>query len=199
MVSKASEDLPAPERPVNTTRRSRGISRSMFLRLCWRAPRMAITRAPSVDTCRRLWSKRSFMRSVGAIISARPRRSHWRGQGAQFYAHEPPWGERSKNGGHSPVCEGGKAPAFRRLWTTSQDRPTSGCVRVLADVSQNSSLSICICQRLVLEQMGNIGPLLRSPAAVEKRDGGGEGGDLVPRLGLRWLGKHTSAGERHGR
>src|SRR5512135_386889 len=38
MVSKASEDLPEPESPVITTRRSRGISRSMFLRLCSRAP-----------------------------------------------------------------------------------------------------------------------------------------------------------------
>ena len=44
MVSKASEDLPEPERPVKTTSRSRGMSRSMFLRLCSRAPRIAITR-----------------------------------------------------------------------------------------------------------------------------------------------------------
>src|SRR5262245_40014120 len=40
MVSKASEDLPEPERPVNTIRRSRGSSRSMFCRLCVRAPRI---------------------------------------------------------------------------------------------------------------------------------------------------------------
>ena len=39
MVSKASEDLPEPESPVNTTRASRGISRSTFFRLCSRAPR----------------------------------------------------------------------------------------------------------------------------------------------------------------
>src|SRR5262249_23468948 len=45
MVSKASEDLPEPERPVITTRRSRGISRSMFLRLCSRAPLMTIRSA----------------------------------------------------------------------------------------------------------------------------------------------------------
>src|SRR6266545_4582112 len=44
MVSKASEDLPEPERPVNTTSLSRGISRSTFLRLCSRAPRMVIAR-----------------------------------------------------------------------------------------------------------------------------------------------------------
>src|SRR5579859_1387005 len=38
MVSKASEDLPEPLRPVMTVRLLRGISTSMFLRLCWRAP-----------------------------------------------------------------------------------------------------------------------------------------------------------------
>src|ERR1700674_5484061 len=42
MVSKASEDFPEPESPVITTSRSRGISRSMFLRLCSRAPLMTI-------------------------------------------------------------------------------------------------------------------------------------------------------------
>src|SRR5690349_1838963 len=38
MVSKASDDLPEPDRPVRTTSRSRGISTSTFLRLCSRAP-----------------------------------------------------------------------------------------------------------------------------------------------------------------
>src|SRR6185503_2177192 len=40
MVSNASEDLPEPDRPVITINWSRGRSRSMFLRLCVRAPRM---------------------------------------------------------------------------------------------------------------------------------------------------------------
>src|SRR5882757_11376705 len=44
MVSNASEDFPEPERPVNTTSLSRGISTSMFLRLCSRAPRIVIAR-----------------------------------------------------------------------------------------------------------------------------------------------------------
>src|SRR5690349_18039044 len=39
MVSKASDDLPLPERPVITVRLSRGISTSTPLRLCSRAPR----------------------------------------------------------------------------------------------------------------------------------------------------------------
>src|SRR6266849_6083545 len=38
MVSKANEDLPEPLKPVITVSRLRGISTSMFLRLCWRAP-----------------------------------------------------------------------------------------------------------------------------------------------------------------
>src|SRR5450631_461719 len=44
MVSKASEDLPEPERPVKTTSLSRGIVRSTFFKLCSRAPRIFITR-----------------------------------------------------------------------------------------------------------------------------------------------------------
>src|SRR5712664_1728759 len=39
MVSKARDDFPEPEIPVSTTRRSRGSSTVMFLRLCSRAPR----------------------------------------------------------------------------------------------------------------------------------------------------------------
>src|SRR2546421_6875112 len=39
MVSNAKDDLPEPERPVITVNLSRGMSTSMFLRLCWRAPR----------------------------------------------------------------------------------------------------------------------------------------------------------------
>src|SRR5688500_6426513 len=39
MVSKARLDLPDPDRPVMTVRLSRGISTSMPLRLCSRAPR----------------------------------------------------------------------------------------------------------------------------------------------------------------
>src|SRR5919108_3955652 len=39
MVSKASDDLPDPDRPVKTISRSRGSSMLTFLRLCSRAPR----------------------------------------------------------------------------------------------------------------------------------------------------------------
>ncbi len=37
---EGEEDLPEPDRPVSTVRVPRGISTSMFLRLCSRAPRM---------------------------------------------------------------------------------------------------------------------------------------------------------------
>src|SRR6266851_2085044 len=47
MVSKASEDLPEPERPVMTVREFRGISTLMFLRLCWRAPRITSLVSPT--------------------------------------------------------------------------------------------------------------------------------------------------------
>ncbi len=45
MVSKASDDLPEPDRPVMTTSRSRGMSTSMFFRLCSRAPRTRMNRS----------------------------------------------------------------------------------------------------------------------------------------------------------
>src|SRR5215212_9673199 len=42
MVSKASELLPLPERPVTTTITSRGRETFTFFRLCTRAPRTTI-------------------------------------------------------------------------------------------------------------------------------------------------------------
>src|SRR5262249_15442061 len=71
MVSKASEDLPQPDSPVNTTRWSRGISTSMFLRLCSRAPRIAITRASGRRG--RLLSNRSFMDRRNVVRTGRLR------------------------------------------------------------------------------------------------------------------------------
>src|ERR1700716_2342417 len=67
MVSKASEDLPEPESPVKTTSLSRGISRSMFLRLCSRAPRMVIAREaePAV-----FWRFALITSSISAIPGA---------------------------------------------------------------------------------------------------------------------------------
>src|SRR5579862_3291427 len=52
MVSKARLDLPEPESPVTTIRRSRGSSSDTFLRLCTRAPCTAmVVRAAGLAFC----------------------------------------------------------------------------------------------------------------------------------------------------
>src|SRR5919108_1236092 len=53
MVSKASDDLPEPERPVNTISLSRGRSSVTFLRLCSRAPWMTRRSEPTSRVYRR--------------------------------------------------------------------------------------------------------------------------------------------------
>src|SRR3954447_16271843 len=59
MVSNARLDLPEPDSPVTTTRRSRGISSETCLRLWTRAPRTAIVvraegRPATLDAIRRV-------------------------------------------------------------------------------------------------------------------------------------------------
>src|SRR5581483_5798043 len=71
MVSNASEDLPEPERPVNTTSLSRGISTSMFFKLCSRAPRMVIARNELADCWRRALRISSISAFPGARVAAR--------------------------------------------------------------------------------------------------------------------------------
>src|ERR671937_1536838 len=51
MVSNASDDLPLPLSPVITTSRSRGMTRSMFFRLCCRAPRISMDSRGTVHDC----------------------------------------------------------------------------------------------------------------------------------------------------
>ena len=53
-VSKARLDLPEPDSPVITTSRLRGMSRSMFFRLCVRAPRTRIKAAPTAERAAQL-------------------------------------------------------------------------------------------------------------------------------------------------
>src|SRR5215475_7074322 len=101
MVSKASEDLPEPERPVNTTSWSRGMSRSTFLRLCSRAPRIAITRRSGRV---RLWAwELSFMRNK---ISLRP--------GGQAFERRGLGSEHSENAKQLPVRVPGEGGIRRR-------------------------------------------------------------------------------------
>src|SRR6185437_6595267 len=88
MVSNASEDLPEPDRPVNTTSWSRGMATSTFLRLCSRAPRMAMVRASRAG-----WRGRSGIRlersKNGSVLPVR---------GAAF----PRVLSRSRHGGNRP-------------------------------------------------------------------------------------------------
>src|SRR3954451_20622806 len=60
MVSKASEDLPDPDRPVMTTSASRGIDTVTFLRLCSRAPETMSASDRAIETS--VW-KRTDVRS----------------------------------------------------------------------------------------------------------------------------------------
>src|SRR5258705_10166978 len=69
MVSKASDDLPEPDSPVKTTSLSRGISRSMFLRLCSRAPRIVIARVLEPAVC---WRFALITSSISAFPGAWP-------------------------------------------------------------------------------------------------------------------------------
>src|SRR6266508_5792648 len=92
MVSKASEDLPEPESPVITTSWSRGISRSMFLRLCSRAPRMTI---------------RSLAMGTYCVSVARPRQhSVLAGHLSLERSPRPSHGLRS----HYHPCDGRRGP-----------------------------------------------------------------------------------------
>src|SRR5471030_2374589 len=97
MVSKASDDFPEPDNPVNTTSRSRGISRSTFLRLCSRAPRMLIARMPDPAFDWRFAFKIS---SITAIPDASRSGAHRRkpGIGRQWVSLE-----HRKNGVGFPV------------------------------------------------------------------------------------------------
>ncbi len=65
-VSNASEDLPEPDSPVNTTMRLRGNSRFTFLRLCSRAPWMTILR--SLGRCLRSAMSAPLVGFMGAFL-----------------------------------------------------------------------------------------------------------------------------------
>src|SRR6266702_6787632 len=105
MVSKASEDLPEPDRPVNTTSLSRGISTSTFLRLCSRAPRIVIARRCDPAFC--CWRFALITSSIPVVLKESQRRAiaptfrrAWPGTGigADGYVSE-----RRKNGDGFPV------------------------------------------------------------------------------------------------
>src|SRR5215472_1959958 len=75
MVSKAREDLPEPETPVTTVRELCGTSKSMFLRLCTRAPRTMMLSLSVSLTCPATFSDTAILnlgRPVAGICLGRP-------------------------------------------------------------------------------------------------------------------------------
>src|SRR5713226_8471718 len=68
MVSNASDDLPDPDRPVNTISLSRGSSRSTLRRLCSRATRIVIVSA----TAARIPADRHLRTDVRLPLSRPP-------------------------------------------------------------------------------------------------------------------------------
>src|SRR6478609_11594870 len=117
MVSKASEDLPEPDRPVNTTSLSRGISTSMFLRLCSRAPRIVIARRLEAAFC--CWRFALITSSILVVLKESQRRaiaptlghaSPGTGIGANGYGSE-----RRKNGDGFPEADANRQRIVRAL------------------------------------------------------------------------------------
>src|SRR6185437_13745990 len=99
MVSNASEDLPEPDRPVNTTSLSRGISRSTFFRLCSRAPRMVIARLADPLLC---WRFALMISSMWTVPDAQA----WCGAPSEAdFRNGRQWvpSERRKNAARFPV------------------------------------------------------------------------------------------------
>src|SRR5208337_2235535 len=68
MVSKASDDLPEPLRPVMTVSVLRGISTLMFFRLCWRAPRTLMLVRP-MGSSDAVWCSRNSARGNAQFYS----------------------------------------------------------------------------------------------------------------------------------
>src|SRR5687768_8122328 len=70
MVSKASEDLPEPDRPVITVSDSRGMSTSIPLRLCSRAPRTLMWVSIRQAYASQCGSASDQLRSIYVLVSA---------------------------------------------------------------------------------------------------------------------------------
>src|SRR5664279_5358578 len=98
MVSKASEDLPEPDSPVNTTSLSRGISTSTFLRLCSRAPRIVIARVAAL-----CWRFALITSSISAFPGAVGRVAFRRASGKAGIGRQWVSSEHRKNAREFPV------------------------------------------------------------------------------------------------
>src|SRR5918998_4823245 len=78
MVSKASEDLPEPETPVTTVRRSMGMVKSTFFKLLTRAPRTVIASSVMLHFRRRHLQRPILRASETHIITRFGARTKWR-------------------------------------------------------------------------------------------------------------------------
>src|SRR5215217_4760042 len=119
MVSKASELLPLPERPVTTTITSRGRETFTFFRLCSRAPRTTIScSAISSTPFSRIAPTKVYgprLGGQGVITSVRFYHSPLVFSGSPFSAGS--YVEAFKaNGGRriSPTTRGGRDPNYLR-------------------------------------------------------------------------------------
>src|SRR6266550_7470020 len=127
IVSKAREDLPDPESPVNTMSVSRGSSRCTSFRLCSLAPRM--TRWLALDS--------AFVGGVGDMGPIVPQvRPRLRGRiaerefptGSRLRRDVPPHGDGVRGWRHAPEPAGapGGGPAVRRGPRRPALRPSGG-------------------------------------------------------------------------
>src|SRR5438552_9400754 len=92
MVSNARDDVPDPDRPVNTTSLSRGIDSVTFLRLCSRAPRIVI------------WSVGSGFRLI--LYPSYRKRCAGRGDEPPVFAGDRAFGHRGAPAGVDDVAAG---------------------------------------------------------------------------------------------
>src|SRR5579871_2070814 len=110
MVSKARDDLPEPDSPVNTMSRSRGRSTDTFCRLCSRAPRTTRRSDIPLDpTERPAESVRTYVRLPG--------------RGADDDDPRRGWGDRRRHA----LTEESAAPAARPAAAVAARSPPGLC------------------------------------------------------------------------
>src|SRR5437870_5833545 len=179
MVSKASEDLPDPDSPVITTRLSRGMSTSMFFRLCSRAPRTESV-LPAIL---------SLMDPDGKGVSDAIRRTqrYSRRGGQNRLGKACPGESRGPWSRIAPVEKW--APAFAGATGLSSTPPVAVHLAVLhheGDVAQRGDVG----ERVAVDgdDVGELAGLEAAERAVEIHHPGGRKGGGVDRLAGRQAG-----------
>src|ERR1700730_1570395 len=110
MVSNASEDLPEPDTPVMTESELRGISRLIFFRLCWRAPRTVmlfnVIWEAAEPSCAQRSPAHSGQNTARVILNHNKRPCRGQGEANIYFAPDAehagigsaPWSLVSQNG-----------------------------------------------------------------------------------------------------